>query len=121
MRRAALLLALAATVGGGATATAASVGTASAVGVGAREYRFAIYRPVVRRGLVRLNVHDFGDDAHDLQVVGPHGYRSSVSPDVASGENISFTVRLRRPGRYLLLCRKPGHLASGMRAELRVR
>lgn len=121
MRRLLVILALAATAGASATAVASTGGTASVVGVSAREYRFAIYRPVVPRGLVRLNVHDFGDDAHDVQVVGPHGFRSSVSADVESGANLSFTVRLRRPGVYTLLCRKPGHLASGMRAQLRVR
>jgi plastocyanin len=121
MRRAALVLGIVAAAAGGASAVAGAAGTASAVGVSAREYRFGIYRPVVPRGAVRLNVHDFGEDAHDVQVVGPHGYRSAVSPDVAPGGNLSFTVRLRRPGVYLLLCRKPGHLASGMRAELRVR
>jgi uncharacterized cupredoxin-like copper-binding protein len=34
---------------------------------------------------------------------------------------VSLTVRLRRPGRYLLICLKPGHAAKGMTAHLTVR
>ena len=72
-------------------------------------------------GRVRLNIHNFGEDAHDVQVRGPPGYRSSTSPEIEPGETLSFTVRLRRPGRYTLVCLQPGHLAKGMRARLTVR
>jgi uncharacterized cupredoxin-like copper-binding protein len=34
---------------------------------------------------------------------------------------MSFRVRLRRPGRYLLICLQPGHAAAGMKAHLTVR
>ena len=104
-----------------ATLMAAALHAAVPVGVGAREYRFAVYRPTVPAGAVRFNIHDFGEDAHDLQVSGPRGYRSSVSPDIAPGSTIAFTVRLRNPGRYTLICVKPGHAALGMRAVIRVR
>jgi uncharacterized cupredoxin-like copper-binding protein len=70
---------------------------------------------------VRFNVHDFGEDAHNLMVTGPKGYRSAVSPDVVPGENLAFTVQLKRPGRYMLVCVKPGHAARGMKAAIRVR
>jgi plastocyanin len=91
------------------------------VGVGAREYRFGVYRTLVPRGAVRFNLHDFGEDSHDLAVFGPHGYRSAISPDVRPGQDVSFQVLLRRPGVYRLICLKPGHAAKGMRATLRVR
>lgn len=117
----ALIACVLATVAAGATAASASVRASSTVAVGAREYRFALDRPAVPRGTVRLDVHDVGAVAHDLQVVGPHGYRSAVSADVRPGESLTLAVRLRRPGVYTLLCRKPGHLAAGMRAQLRVR
>ena len=104
-----------------AAAAIAAVVSATNVGVGAREYRFAVYRPVVDRGTIALNLHDFGEDAHDVQVRGPHGYRSAVSPDVLPGEDLRFVVHLRHAGRYTLVCLKPGHLARGMKATLTVR
>ena len=94
---------------------------ATSVGVGAHEYRFGVYRTAVPAGAVQFNLHDFGEDAHNLVVLGPGGYRSAVSPDVKPGVDIAFRVRLRRPGLYRLICVKPGHAAKGMRATLRVR
>ena len=102
-------------------AAVAAVATPVPVGVGAHEYRFGVYRTAVPQGAVRFNVHDFGEDAHNLVVVGPRGYRSAVSPDVRPGVDVAFQVRLRRPGVYRLVCLKPGHAARGMRATLRVR
>lgn len=93
----------------------------SSVGIGAHEYRFGVYRPVVHRGTVRFNIHDFGEDAHNLMVFGPGGYRSAASPDVKPGQDVSFQVRLRRRGTYRLVCVKPGHANRGMRATLKVR
>ena len=100
---------------------AALAALATSVGVGAHEYRFGVYRAAVPAGAVRFNVHDFGEDAHNLVVLGPGGYRSAVSPDVRPGADVTFEVRLRRRGLYRLVCVKPGHAARGMRATLRVR
>ena len=102
-------------------AALAALAAATNVGVATHEYRFGLYRTVVPRGAVQFNLHDFGQDAHDLVVRGPRGYRSAVSPDVRPGQDLAFRVRLRRPGLYRLICVKPGHAARGMRATLRVR
>ncbi len=99
---------------------AAVASAVTSVGVSEREWHLNPYARVVAHGTVRFAVHNFGEDAHDLQVVGPRGYRSAVTPDIAPGENGSLTVHLRR-GRYRLLCVKPGHVAKGMRATIRVR
>ena len=104
-----------------AALAAAAFQAAVPVGVGAREYRFGVYRSSVPAGAVRFNVHDYGEDAHNLMVAGPKGYRSAVSPDVVPGQTLAFTVRLRRPGRYMLVCVKAGHAARGMTAAIRVR
>lgn len=91
------------------------------VGVGLREYRISVYRPAVRVGRVVFNLTNFGEDAHDLQVRGPRGYRSRISPDVgAAGGRLAFRVTFTRPGTYQLLCPKPGHVKLGMRTTLRV-
>jgi len=104
-----------------AALAAAAFQAAVPVGVGAREYRFGVYRSSVPAGAVRFNVHDYGEDAHNLMVLGPKGYRSSVSPDVVPGQTLALRVMLRRPGRYTLICVKPGHAAKGMKATIRVR
>lgn len=91
------------------------------VGVGMREWSVAVYRTSARPGRVKLNLTNFGEDAHDLQVFGPAGYRSALSPEVAPfGGRQTLRVTLRRTGTYRLLCMKPGHARLGMRATLRV-
>lgn len=92
----------------------------TSVGLGMREYRFSVYRPTVHAGRVTFNMTNFGEDAHNVRLTGPGGYRSAVSPDVGAGERARFTVHLRRAGTYRLVCLKPGHAARGMRATLRV-
>jgi plastocyanin len=91
-----------------------------AVGVAEREWGISSYRAKVRPGGVRFNVTNFGEDAHNLQVVGPHGYRSAVTPDIKAHQHYSLTLTLRRPGVYRLVCTKPGHAQRGMRTALRV-
>ena len=98
----------------------AAASPATPVGLGMREYRFSVYRPSVHAGAVAFNMTNFGEDAHNLRLTGPGGYRSKVSPDVAAGERARFTVHLNRPGLYRLVCLKPGHAAKGMKATLRV-
>ena len=96
-------------------------GHTTPVGLGMREYRFSVYRPTVHAGRVAFNMTNFGEDAHNLRVSGPHGYRSAVSREVAPfGGRVRFTVNLRRAGTYRLVCLEPGHAAKGMRATLRV-
>jgi plastocyanin len=102
-------------------ATMAVASPSTTVGVSAREFDFALYRASVPAGRVTLVVHNFGEDAHDIQVRGPHGYRSATSAEIAPDGTVRLATRLTRPGRYLLVCTKPGHLALGMKARLRVR
>jgi copper binding plastocyanin/azurin family protein len=91
------------------------------VGVGLREWSVAVYRTHARPGRLKLNLTNFGEDAHDLQVFGPAGYRSARSPEVApAGGRETLRVTLQRTGAYRLLCMKPGHAGLGMRATLRV-
>ena len=113
---AALLLALPA---GAAWARAHSASTA--VGVGEREFRLYPYRTRAPHGTVRFNITNLGQDAHNLQVRGPHSYRSATTPDIRSGQDFTLTAHLRRPGVYTLICTKPGHAAKGMTARFRVR
>lgn len=92
---------------------------ATPVGVGEREWRVSLYRARVPVGLVKLNVRNFGEDGHDLSVRNRHGRVLGTLPELRPGETGSLTVRLRRPGRYVVYCSLAGHEALGMRARLR--
>jgi plastocyanin len=94
---------------------------ATAIGVGEREYRIAVYRPRVAPGGVRFNVANYGQDVHDLAVVAPGGRVLASTGDVRAGARVSVSARLTRPGRYRLVCTKKGHEAMGMVASLVVR
>ncbi|HEX6619985.1 MAG TPA: hypothetical protein VF024_10025 [Solirubrobacteraceae bacterium] len=99
----------------------AAAGPATPVGLGMREYRYSVYRSSVHAGTIAFNMTNFGEDAHNLRVSGPGGYRSAVSRDVKpGGGHLRFTVHLLRAGTYRLVCLKPGHAAKGMKATLRV-
>ena len=93
---------------------------ATTVGVGLREWSVALYRPQVRGGTVAFKLTNRGEDAHDLQLRGPGGYRSRVSPVVPAGGRGELRAYLARPGLYRVICTLPGHERLGMRALLRV-
>jgi plastocyanin len=120
MRRAALVAAALASLvalPGGAQARRAP----TAVGVSEREFSLSPYRHSVRPGTVRFFVTNFGEDVHNLALRTPGGRLVKVSPDIASGRRMTVTVRVRRPGRWVLVCTKAGHEQLGMRAVLRVK
>ena len=98
----------------------AAPGHTTPVGLGMREYRFSVYRPTVHAGRVAFNMTNFGEDAHNLRLTGPGGYRSALSRDVKPGGHLRFKVHLLRAGTYALVCLKPEHAARGMKAKLRV-
>ena len=118
-----LLAAMTAALVGAAGADAAVPArpAATAVGVGEREFRISVYRPVVAPGALRLNVTNRGEDVHDLVVLDRRGRRLAASGDIPAGARVRIRVDLRRPGNYRLLCTKADHAARGMRATLRVR
>ena len=75
VRRACLLAAAVALLAGATGAGAASPPrpAATAVGVGEREFRISVYRPVVAPGALRLNVTNRGGDVHNLVVFDARG------------------------------------------------
>ncbi len=107
-----------------ASSSKASAATrATAVGVGLREYRVALYGSRVRPGRVRLNLENLGEDGHDLRVIGPSGAASAVrgtSPEVEPGARHTLKVTRHRRGLYRLVCTLADHEARGMVARLRV-
>jgi hypothetical protein len=93
----------------------------TAVGVGEREWRISLYRGRVPTGPVRFNVHNFGEDGHDLAVRNRAGRVLGHLPELRPDETGRLRVRLHRPGRYIVFCALEGHEAKGMRAVLRVK
>jgi plastocyanin len=116
---AASVVALAMASGAGASPSARPASTA--VGVGEREFRISVYRPVVAPGALRLNVTNRGEDVHDLVVLDRRGRQLATSGEIGAGARATIRVTLRRSGTYRLLCTRDDHAARGMRAQLRVR
>ncbi len=89
------------------------------VGVGEREWRVSLYPSTVPVGPVRLNVRNFGEDGHDLAVRTRAGRVLGSLEELRPRQTGTLSVRLRRPGRYVVFCSLEGHEAKGMRARLR--
>jgi hypothetical protein len=90
------------------------------VGVGLREFRISLYRTRVHPGVVKLNLRNFGEDVHDV-AVRRAGRTYARSAELRSDTRGVVRVRLRRRGRYTLVCLQADHARRGMRATLRVR
>ena len=119
MKLLALLAALGALAG---TAIAQEPAPAAGTAVGIEEDEFTIraYRKVVPPGLVRFNIENIGEDAHNLVVVRK-GRVIKTSPEIRAGDLYTLQARLRREGRYRLLCTQADHLKRGMATRIRVR
>jgi plastocyanin len=91
----------------------------TAVGIAEREHYITPYRRSVPTGLVKLNIRNYGEDVHNLVIRGP-GRFTAIGPDVESGAGATWTVRLRRPGTYSLLCTRANHLKLGMKSRIKV-
>ena len=91
----------------------------TAVGVAQREFHITPYRRSVPVGTVKLNIRNYGEDVHNLVVRGPGGF-TAIGPDVDSGKGATWTLKLRKPGTYSLLCTRANHLSLGMKSRLRV-
>jgi plastocyanin len=98
----------------------AGTATPTAVGIAQREFHMTAYRRVVKRGPVKFNITNLGEDTHNLVIRGPRRF-NVVGPDVDAGERATLTTRLRRRGTYSLLCTRANHLSLGMRTKLVVR
>jgi hypothetical protein len=91
----------------------------TAVGVAAREFRLAVYRPRVRVGEVRFNLTNYGEDVHDLVVRDARGRIRGQTADVRPGRRAVLSLKLGR-GAYRLSCDVADHAQRGMRAGLKV-
>lgn len=66
-------------------------------------------------GPVRFEIHNAGTVTHNLEIDGV-----GVSPDVSSGQSITWDVGELSEGSYEIICAIVGHKDAGMRATLTV-
>jgi plastocyanin len=90
------------------------------VQVVAQEFRFALSRQTIRAGWAIIELHNSGEDAHDLRFRRVGGTRVYALPLTQSGETVDREFKLR-PGTYRLYCAVANHRALGMQATLVVR
>jgi plastocyanin len=100
------------------TATPAAP-AAAAVQVAAKEFALDPSRPSVAAGKVILQLVNFGEDAHDLAVLGPKGSLVVKFPETEAGGVVTRTLSLAA-GRYTLFCTVAQHQAEGMQTTLDV-
>jgi plastocyanin len=115
----AALAALIATVVGLPSAGAGS--QVSFVQVVQKEFTLTLSRPAVQRGVVSVELVNFGMDAHDLIVLKkmpgakPIAFKR-LDPKGRTNKTLKLTA-----GRYSLWCSIANHRSRGMRATLVVR
>jgi plastocyanin len=90
---------------------------ATAVGVSAREFRLAVYRDSAPRGVLRFNLANYGEDAHNLVVRDRDGRELARSQEARAGQRTTLRVRLAA-GRYRLVCDLADHERRGMRTSI---
>lgn len=117
MRRLALLLVLVAFAGALPAQAAAPLSRVQVVAV---EFHYRLSRVRVPAGPVRIELANFGQDEHNLQLRRVGTSKRYELPSALSGERRTATLKLK-PGLYVLKCTLADHAARGMKAHLRVR
>jgi len=117
---AALLLALAGPIPSAAAAPAAEP-VPSRLLVTAREYSLTLSRAKLRAGPAIVQLYNFGEDPHDLNLRRIGTDRVREIGDVEPGDTGTLKLKLRRKSRYRLWCAIPTHASLGMVATLRTK
>lgn len=87
-----------------------------------KEWSVLPSQTVVAAGLVHFTAYDRGQDAHDMEIIGPHGAIATVMMQPGGSARIAESLR---PGTYRLICSlfvgtRQSHEARGMHALLTV-
>jgi plastocyanin len=83
----------------------------------AKEFAFTLSRPKLRPGWAIVELANFGEDPHDLNLRRVGGTVTRRIGIVAAGEQGTLRARLL-PGRYTLWCSIADHRSRGMQARL---
>ena len=123
MRRDAVAIGLAIGVVIGLAAVAVGIANAASPArlfVNAKEFSLITSRQTLKPGVVRIQLYNAGEDAHDLRLRRVGGTRTLRVRETAPGDVAELRAMLRR-GTWKLWCSLPGHEKAGMRATLVVR
>jgi len=90
------------------------------VQVVAQEFRYALSRQTITAGWAIIELHNSGQDAHDLRLRRVGGTRVYALPLTQAGQTVDREFRLL-PGTYRLYCGVANDRALGMQATLVVR
>jgi len=90
------------------------------LGVVAREFRFQLSRPTLKAGPAIVELDNFGEDVHDLNLRRIGGTQTYALAATQPHGRAQLKLRLR-PGVYRLWCSVADHRAQGMEGLLRVR
>ena len=89
--------------------------------VTAREFSLSLSRPKVAPGAAIVQLYNYGEDPHDLNLRRIGSDRAQGIGDVEPGETGTLELRLRKASRYRLWCAIPTHAGLGMVATLRTK
>jgi hypothetical protein len=87
------------------------------LGVVAREWSLVLSRNVLPAGKARVQLQNFGEDAHNLRI---ESVGSSLDVPLAESGEVQEASGTLPAGDYTVYCTLPGHEAQGMRARLTV-
>jgi uncharacterized cupredoxin-like copper-binding protein len=133
MSRLRRLFCLAAVLCAGSVGAAVAVPSASAAHkpyparllVYAQEWSLQPSRASLPAGPVIVQLWNRGQDAHDLRVQRMNSSGAMVGPTqavkITQPGTVSTAHWMLAPGRYMLFCSLPGHMAAGMHVNITVR
>jgi plastocyanin len=119
-RRLLVAAAVAALAAPAAVAPAAEQGPSRLLVTG-REYSLTLSRAKLRPGDAIVQLHNFGEDPHDLHLQRAGSSRIFAIGEVLPGETGTLELRLRRRSTYRLWCSIDPHAALGMEATLKTK
>jgi plastocyanin len=89
--------------------------------VGAKEFRFTLSRTSIKAGPAIIQLQNFGEDDHNLNLQRIGGKRVYKIATVSPGADVGELDARLAPGKYKLWCSLADHAARGMRATLIVK
>jgi hypothetical protein len=89
--------------------------------VTAREFSFALSKWKLAAGPSIIQLYNYGEDPHDLQIQRSGSRRIRSAGEVEPGETGTLEFKLRRKSTYTLWCSIEGHRDLGMLTSLKTR
>jgi hypothetical protein len=89
--------------------------------VTAREFSLTLSKPKIGAGDSIVQLYDFGEDPHNLELQRVGGGRVFDIGEVEPGETGELRLRLKRSSTYRLWCSLANHAALGMDVTLRTK